>query len=200
MQSNGNATRPHAVLVPFPAQGHVNPMMILAKLLHSKGFHITFVNTEFVHRRLIRSKGPESVKGLPDFRFETIPDGLPVPSDEEDGIQDIPLLCYYTRLTCLEPFKRLISRLNSRGEGPPVSCIIADGVMSFGIRAARDLGIPEVQFWTASVCSFIGYLNYRGFITRGLFPFKSKLTSYKLNVSALLLCFSTYFYRIYIQH
>ena len=36
---------PHAVCVPFPAQGHVNPMLKLAKLLNYKGFHITFVNT-----------------------------------------------------------------------------------------------------------------------------------------------------------
>lgn len=39
-------------------------MMRLAKLLHSRGFHVTFVNTEFNHTRLIRSKGPDSVKGL----------------------------------------------------------------------------------------------------------------------------------------
>ncbi|MFQ6623616.1 hypothetical protein Gotur_004317, partial [Gossypium turneri] len=72
----------HAVCLPFPAQGHVNPMMQLAKLLHSRGFHITFVNTEFNHRRLIRSRGEEAVKGLPDFRFEAIPDGLQ-PSDSD---------------------------------------------------------------------------------------------------------------------
>ncbi|MFQ6657977.1 hypothetical protein Gotur_027443, partial [Gossypium turneri] len=41
------------------------------------GFHITFVNSEFNHRRLVRSRGKEVVKGLPDFWFEAIPDGLP---------------------------------------------------------------------------------------------------------------------------
>jgi hypothetical protein len=84
------ASKPHAVCVPFPAQGHVTPMMRLAKLLHWRGFHITFVNTEFNHMRLVRSKGPDHMKGLPDFRFETIPDGLP-PSDR-DATQDVPAL------------------------------------------------------------------------------------------------------------
>ncbi|KAL2498837.1 UDP-glycosyltransferase 85A2 [Abeliophyllum distichum] len=163
--------KPHAVLVPYPSQGHVTPMMRLAKLLHSRGFYITFVNTEFNHRRLIRSKGPDSVKGLPDFKFETIPDGMP-PSDE-DATQEVPLLCDTTRKTCLLPFKALLSRLNSLPDAPPVTCIISDGVMSFAIRAAEDMGIPEVQFWTASACSFIGYLHYREFLKRGITPFKN---------------------------
>ncbi|PIM99761.1 UDP-glucuronosyl and UDP-glucosyl transferase [Handroanthus impetiginosus] len=163
--------KPHAVMVPYPAQGHVNPMMRLAKLLHSRGFYVTFVNTEFNHARLIRSKGPESVKGLPDFRFQTIPDGLP-PSNE-DATQNVPLLCDSTRRTCLEPFKILLSRLNSSPDVPRVSCVVSDGVMSFGMRAAKEMGIPEVQFWTASVCSFIGYLHYREVVKRGISPFKN---------------------------
>lgn len=83
-------TKQHVIVLPYPSQGHITPMMQLAKLLHSKGFHVTFVNTEFNHNRFIRNKGPDSLKGLPDFRFETIPDGLP-PSDR-DATQDLPAL------------------------------------------------------------------------------------------------------------
>ncbi|KAA8530836.1 hypothetical protein F0562_005540 [Nyssa sinensis] len=131
--------KPHAVLVPFPAQGHVNPLMQLAKLLHSRGFHITFVNTEFNHKHLVRSKGLDSSKGLPNFRFKTIPDGLP--SSDCNPTQDVPTLY---------------------------------GVMSFAIKAAEELAIPEVQLWTASACSFMGYLQYREPIKRGICPFKDE--------------------------
>ncbi|KAL3527639.1 hypothetical protein ACH5RR_012295 [Cinchona calisaya] len=184
MGSVGTARKPHAVLVPYPAQGHVTPLMGLGKLLHAKGFHITFVNTEFNHKRLIRSKGPESVKGFDDFKFETIPDGMP-PSDRQDATQDVPQLCDSTRKNCLVPFKELLVKLNNNNNNnnassddnrvgpPPVSCVISDGVMSFGIKAALDLGIPQVQFWTASACSFIGYLHYRELIRRGIVPFKN---------------------------
>lgn len=166
--------KPHAVCVPYPAQGHVNPMMQLAKLLHSKGFHITFVNTEFNHKRLIRSRGADHVKGLPDFRFETIPDGLP-PSDR-DATQDVPALSDSTRKNCLAPFKELVLKLNSvhESEVPPVSCIIPDGITGFASKAAEELGIPEVQFWTASACGFLGYLSFTELIKRGLVPFKDK--------------------------
>ncbi|PON90922.1 UDP-glucuronosyl/UDP-glucosyltransferase [Trema orientale] len=166
--------KPHAVCVPYPSQGHVSPMMELAKLLHSRGFHVTFVNTEFNHKRLIRSRGPEFVKALKDFRFETIPEGLP-PSDR-DATQDVPALCDATRKNCLAPFKELVLKLNSLGDDqvPPVTCIISDGVMSFAIKAGEELGIPEVQFWTASACSFMGYLNYTELINRGIIPFKDE--------------------------
>ena len=165
--------KPHAVCVPYPSQGHVNPMMQLANLLHSRGFHITFVNTEFNHRRLIRSIGPEFVKGLSDFRFETIPDGLP--SYDGDTTQNIPALCDSTTKNCLAPFKELLLKLNSMAEDqkvPPVTCIFSDGVMSFAIKAGQELGIPEVQFWTASACSFMGYLNFTELVNRGIVPFK----------------------------
>ncbi|KAI5324655.1 hypothetical protein L3X38_033728 [Prunus dulcis] len=144
----------------------------LAKLLHSRAFHITFVNTEFNHRRLIRSKGPNSVKGLPDFQFETIPDGLP-PSDK-DATQDVPAICDSTRKTCLGPFKEPVAKINSSSQVPQVTCIVADGVTGFGRQDAQELGIPEVQFWTASACSFLGYLQYSELVKRGIVPFKDE--------------------------
>ena len=182
LETTRTTEKPHAVLVPLSAQGHVNPLIRLAKVLHAKGFHITFVNTEFNHKRLIWSKGPASVKRFHDFRFETIPDGMP-PSDK-DATQDVPRLCDSVRKNCLVPFKELLIKLNSSSEVPPVSCVISDGGMSFAIKAAEDLGIPEVQFWTASACYFIGYLHYRELIRRGIFPFKSKF--YKLLSSPCL--------------
>uniref|UniRef100_A0A6N2K8F9 Anthocyanidin 3-O-glucosyltransferase n=1 Tax=Salix viminalis TaxID=40686 RepID=A0A6N2K8F9_SALVM len=84
------ADKPHAVCFPSPAQGHIKSMIKLAKLLHYKGFHITFVNTEFNHRRLLKSRGPDAMNGFPDFQFESIPDGLP---PNENATQDVAALC-----------------------------------------------------------------------------------------------------------
>ncbi|XP_048427194.1 7-deoxyloganetin glucosyltransferase-like [Pyrus x bretschneideri] len=171
MSSVEQATKKgHAVFIPYPAQGHVNHMMQLAKILHPRGFHIAFVNTEFNHNCLIQSKGPDSVKGLPDFVFETILDGLP--SSYKDGTQDIPALCDSIKKTCYGPFKELVTRINSSPQVPQVTCIVADGVMTFGSEAARELGIPEVQLWTAPACGFVGYFHFSEFVKRGIIPFK----------------------------
>ncbi|PRQ21847.1 putative cyanohydrin beta-glucosyltransferase [Rosa chinensis] len=177
------AEKPHAVCMPHPAQGHINPMLKLAKLLHYKGFHITFVNTEYNHRRWLKSRGPNSADGLPSFRFETIPDGLP-PTDA-NATQHIPSLCESTKKNCLAPFRELLSKLNSCSNNiiPQVTCIVADGVMSYSLDAGEELGIPVVLFWTPSASGFMGYLQYHRLIQEGLTPLKdsSYLTNGYLN-------------------
>ena len=169
--------KPHVVCIPYPAQGHVNPMTKLAKLLHNKGFHVTFVYTEFNYRRLLRSRGPNSLDGLPSFRFEAIPDGLP--ESDADATQDIPALCLSTRKHCLAPFKQLLSKLNSSPDVPPVTCIVSDGAMAFTLEAAQELGVPEVLFWTTSACGFLAYLNYRQLVEKGVTPLKGTNQSFK---------------------
>jgi hypothetical protein len=61
--------KPHAVCVPAPFQSHIKAMLKFSKLLHHKGFIVTFVNTEFNHRRFLKSRGLNSLDGFPDFRF-----------------------------------------------------------------------------------------------------------------------------------
>ncbi|XVF17281.1 hypothetical protein REPUB_Repub10bG0106200 [Reevesia pubescens] len=115
--------------------------MQLAKVLHSRGFHITFVNTEVNCKRLVQSKGTNALKGLPNFRFETIPDGLP--HSNHNATHDIPMLCDSTRKNRLARFLELIAKLNSLSKVPPITCIISDGVMSFGIEAGEILSMQE---------------------------------------------------------
>lgn len=175
--------KPHAVCVPYPAQGHINPMFKLAKILHFNGFHITFVNTDYNHKRLLKSTGPNSLAGSPDFRFESIPDGLPV-TDDDNTTQDIPSLCDSTSKHCLIPFRNLLHRLNndsssscasSSSDVPPVSCIVSDGSMSFTVEAAEELGLPRVLFWTPSACGVLAYAHYPLLVERGLVPLKGTL-------------------------
>ncbi|GJZ88600.1 hypothetical protein Tco_0660382 [Tanacetum coccineum] len=133
---------PHAVCVPTPVQGHINPMLKLAKILHSKDFLITFVNTEFNHERLIRSQGSDAVCGLPSFHFQTIPDGLSSPQNY-DVTQDVPTMVKSVDETALVPFK-----------------------------TAKELNILEILFWTSGVGSLICFDQYPNLLEKGLFPLK----------------------------
>ncbi|PIM97712.1 7-deoxyloganetin glucosyltransferase [Handroanthus impetiginosus] len=170
--SSENPKKPHAVFVPFPTQGHINPLLKLAKLLHYRGFHITFVNAEFNHNRLVKSKGSNVLQNLPHFCFETIPDGLP-PSDI-NATQDLAALCESTRKNCLVPFGNLVKKLNDSPGSlvPPVSCVIADGAMSFTLQVSQELNIPNVLFWTFGACGFLGFKLQVDLISREVTPFK----------------------------
>ncbi|XP_015169219.1 7-deoxyloganetin glucosyltransferase-like isoform X2 [Solanum tuberosum] len=107
---------------------------------------------------------------IKDFQFETIPEGLP-PSDR-NSTQDPVSLCHSLRKNCLTPFRNLLSKFISSPAVPPISCVISDGVMSFAIKAAQEFGILDVQFWTASACGFMGYLQFDELRRRGIIPFK----------------------------
>lgn len=166
---------PHAVCIPFPAQGHLKPMLKLAFILHAKGFHITFVHSDYNHRRILNSRGPSSLDGLPHFRYQTFSDGLPL-SDLEDCTQDIPSLCQSILENGPQHFRNLITKLNHTSSSgvPPVTCIISDGCMSFTLDAAGEMGIPELLFWTHSPCGIRCMLQYNDLIERGILPLKDE--------------------------
>ncbi|KAM0891524.1 hypothetical protein ACQ4PT_026359 [Festuca glaucescens] len=176
MEGRASEEKAHAVCLSYPAQGHITPMLNVANLLHARGFHVTFVNSEYNHARLVRTRGAAAVAGSPGFRFATIPDGLPAASDD-DVTQDIPSLCKSTTETCLGPFRRLLAQLNaaaSTGESdhPPVTCVVSDLIMGFSMDAAKELGLPYAQLWTASAISYLAYYHYRLLIDRGIAPLK----------------------------
>ncbi|KAK9984532.1 hypothetical protein SO802_034057 [Lithocarpus litseifolius] len=165
------ADKPHAVCIPFPVQSHIKAMLKFSKLLHHKGFHITFVNTEFNHQRFLKFRGPNSLDGLSDFRFETIPDNLP-PSDP-NASQDVSSLFNSIMKNFLASFSNLLVKLNSATSNvPPVTCIISDGFMQFTIDAAQELGIPILMFFTISACSLMGYMQIPPLKDKGIIPLK----------------------------
>ncbi|GMN27439.1 hypothetical protein TIFTF001_001640 [Ficus carica] len=177
--------KPHAVFIPFPLQSHIKAMLKFSKLLHRKGFSITFVNTEFNHNRFLRSTSPDLHSflsgGFSDihFRFETIPDGLP-PSDP-DSTQDIPSLCDSAWKNMSAPFLQLLKKINDNekdaggGVVSPVTCIVADGFMSFAVgSAAQQLGIPLVKFFSISACGLLALKQLRPALEKGLVPLKGE--------------------------
>lgn len=131
MATKGLVDKPRAICIPAPLQSHIKTMFKVAKLLHHKGCHITLVNTEFNHNRLLKSRGSNSLNGLPDFQFETIPDGLP---RSHDDTQNIPALWKAINNKFLAPFNDLLAKLNNATSSfnlPPVNCIISDGFMHY---------------------------------------------------------------------
>ncbi|KAL5992479.1 hypothetical protein ACLOJK_013398 [Asimina triloba] len=131
----------------------------------SCSFHITYVHTEYNYQRHLKSKGPDFVKGLEDFPFETIPDGLP-PSDADDVIASLALSL---RSNGVVPFRNLIKKLNDgSSSGVPSD---ADDVT---LQVAQELGIIELLFWTTSACGGLCYFLFKDLIQKGYTPLKGR--------------------------
>ncbi|KAI3739471.1 hypothetical protein L2E82_29876 [Cichorium intybus] len=160
---NGES-KPHVVFIPYPAQSHIKCMLKLARLLHHKGLHITFVNTEVNHKQLLKSGGPNSLDGEPGFQFETIPDGVPEGTPEYMYAVSASILNNF-----LAPFLDLVGRLDS-----PITSIIADGMMPFTVDAAEKLNVQIMHFWTFSACAFMGYYQAPNLIEKELIPLKDE--------------------------
>ncbi|KAL1829947.1 hypothetical protein ACET3Z_008359 [Daucus carota] len=160
----------HVVCIPFPFQSHIKAMLKMAKLLYSKGISITFVNTDYNHKRFLKSGGAQALDGLPGFNFESIPDGLH--SSDSDVTQDITALCHSILEEMPRPFQNLLTKLNTGTQ--QVTSILSDGFMPFTADAAHSHGVPAILFWPFAACGFMGFYQFKNARERGLVPFKDE--------------------------
>eukprot|EP01018_Ginkgo_biloba_P035971 Gb_19126 [translate_table: standard] len=164
----------HAVVVPFPAQGHVNPLMNFAKLLAFRGFFITFINTEWTENRIFNK--PEDAaaasirleqQGL-KFRFLSVPDGLP---PEHGRVGNLPEL-----IPALQKLSAALEKLLRSVDDnvPPITCIVTDSLMSCTHQVATNLRLPRVVFCTMCAAASIAQCNSRLLLSKGYIPFNGK--------------------------
>ncbi|KAK4396384.1 UDP-glycosyltransferase 86A2 [Sesamum angolense] len=90
----------HAIVIPFPYQGHINPTINLALKLASKGLEVTFVHLEFVHHTLSKShheKTTDEVDLFSEEYWESMLLDFPALVDEFVGkiIQSNPCLVHF---------------------------------------------------------------------------------------------------------
>ncbi|XP_022741215.1 UDP-glycosyltransferase 83A1-like [Durio zibethinus] len=135
---------PHILAIPYPAQGHVIPLMELSHSLTKHGFKITFVNTDFNHKR-VTDAFAHKVSGEGLIHLVSIPDGMEVGEDRNhlgkltEGINQV----------MPGELKELIEKIN-RLEDDEITCVIADVNMGWALEVAAELGIPGAAFWPAS--------------------------------------------------
>ncbi|KAH7847407.1 hypothetical protein Vadar_025732 [Vaccinium darrowii] len=73
---------PHVLAIPYPSQGHVIPLLELAQRLAQHGFKVTFVNSEFNHKRVMNALDRDNVGN--HVNLVSIPDGLEPWEDRND--------------------------------------------------------------------------------------------------------------------
>ena len=171
---------PHVIIFPLPALGPVNSTLKLAELLSLAGLNITFLNTDFNHDRLVlHSNILDRFASFPGFQFKTISDGLPA-DHPRAGDRFMELFDSF-KLVTKPLFREMLSsgQLNSI-TGESVTCIIADGILSFPIDVGHELGIPVISIRTISACSFWAFFSIQDIIEAGELPSRGMYVSFTL--------------------
>ncbi|KAI3468413.1 hypothetical protein Pfo_025076 [Paulownia fortunei] len=136
MQGN-KQQKAHCLILPFPIQGHINPMLQFAKRLLQKGITITLVVPKHTAKTTLFSSDTISL--------ETISDGF-----DDGSPPDTSVEVYLARFQEFgsRTLKEAVHMLEDSGR--PVDCIVYDPCLPWGLEVAKELNLVAAAFFTQS--------------------------------------------------
>ncbi|XP_051148887.1 UDP-glycosyltransferase 74F2-like isoform X2 [Andrographis paniculata] len=144
MDPNVEDRTPHCLLLPYPNQGHINPILQFAKRLsHTRRrIQITFILTKF----LLKSTTAAAAAAEADISFRSISDGF-----DDGGRAHAKSFEEYTdrfELVGRETLTELLRELSDSGR--PVDCVVYDPFIPWVLDVAKGFGLPAAAFFTQS--------------------------------------------------
>ncbi|KAL6517014.1 hypothetical protein OROHE_017974 [Orobanche hederae] len=136
--------KPHVLAVPFPAQGHVKPLMKLSRQIAKHGNKVTFVNTECVRHQIVSSakisKDEDEDEG--NVVLTSVGDGR----SPNDNPNDVFKLFETLRSSMPLSLTNLIETINSSTPDDRISCVIVDITLDCVRETAEEMGAKFIVF------------------------------------------------------
>ncbi|EAY86811.1 hypothetical protein OsI_08188 [Oryza sativa Indica Group] len=160
-------------LVPFPAQGHVTPMLHLARALAARGdVAPTVVLPDFIHRRVVRAGGNGGGGGV---ALASFPSGIPG-GDDGDGAPGFASIVHAMENRMPAHLERVLmlmrddddDRLAAAGRRAACLTVVVDVLASWAVPVATRCGVAAVGFWPAMLASYRVVAAIPELIDRGL--------------------------------
>lgn len=139
------------MMVAFPMQGHVIPLLELAQVLAKHQIRITFVNIEAIHDRVV-----SSFSGETRVSFVSIPDGL---EPSERHVPGKLMEAVYTVVP--QKVEALIGEMH-------ISCLIYDQSIGSLQQVALNAGIGSVAFLPAPAALLLLGINIPKLLRDGI--------------------------------
>jgi len=153
---------PHFLCLPFPIQGHVNPLMQFSLLLAKHGCKVTFVHTEFSHKRANTAGGGNKEEA--QVELVTLPDGL----DPQDDRSDVAKLLFSMKTTMPALLPKLIQDIHASDVENKITCIIVTINMGWALEVGHKLGIKGALLCPASATSLASAASIPKLIQDGI--------------------------------
>ncbi|XP_060201496.1 UDP-glycosyltransferase 86A1-like [Lycium barbarum] len=155
--------KPHAIVIPCPFQGHINPSIYLSLKLATKGFAVTFINTEYTHAQITKSQQLDQnstihdifekfqESGL-DIHYQTVSDGFPLEFDRFSGSNQDDFLEGFL-LNYPVHVDEVVGKLVEL-ENPKPTCLVVDTFLAWGTKISNKYELVSVSFFTQSALMF----------------------------------------------
>ncbi|KAJ0042061.1 hypothetical protein Pint_19020 [Pistacia integerrima] len=158
-------SRPHVLVIPFPAQGHVIPFLELSHCLVKHGLRVTFVNTDHTHKRIIKALQEKKYVGDDEeIGLVSIPDGLEPWEDRND----LGKLCESLVKEMPGKLEELIQEFNNKEEDEKITSVIADVHVGMVLQVVEKLKIKRAAFLSTGVAALALYYRIPKMIDDGI--------------------------------
>ncbi|KAJ7950605.1 Glycosyltransferase [Quillaja saponaria] len=130
----------HCLVLSFPAQGHINPLLQFSKRLENKGVKVTFVTTRFITNSINKESSSSTIN------IEAISDGF----DQGGMAAAESHEAYLERFWQVGPetLAQLLDKLDNSGN--PVDCVVYDSFMPWALDIAKKFGLIGAVFLSQS--------------------------------------------------
>jgi hypothetical protein len=154
----------HALFIPYPAQGHVLPLLELAYRFADHGFAVTFVNTDHIHGQLVAAS-PELVAGQDDgappesgqVRFIYVSGGIPQDGDRNDlGTLTSALM------------SSLPAAVKDMVQNGQFRCMVIDYALAWVLGVAKKAGMRTATLWPSCAAMTAAGLDLPELIADGM--------------------------------
>lgn len=123
--------------------------MQLSEILATHGCNITFLNTEFNHKRMNTADAGLENSKAPQIKFVTLPDGL----SPEDDRKDPKKVIFSIKTHMPHMLPKLIQHINALNVNNNITCIVVTVNMGWALEVGHKLGIKGAVLWPASATS-----------------------------------------------
>ncbi|KAL3642122.1 hypothetical protein CASFOL_012937 [Castilleja foliolosa] len=136
--------------IPFPVQGHINPLAQLCHRLSAKGIRVTFVTTVNVSKTLQTKSNNNFIN------FETVPD---ITIDETEGLDFYEIYYRSFRAAITSGIPDIIEKQSNTDS--PFKAIVYDSLSPWVLDIASENGLKGAVLFTQSctVCSVLYHIQ-----------------------------------------
>ncbi|KAK4374202.1 hypothetical protein RND71_004879 [Anisodus tanguticus] len=132
----------HVLVLPFPVQGHINPMVQFSKRLASRGVKVTLITIDSISKSMPMNSNTIKIESIPHDE---------APPDSYDNFLE------WFHVLVSKNLRQIVEKLYDLEY--PVKVLVFDSITTWAIDLAHQLGLKGAAFFTQSCALSVIYYH-----------------------------------------